>query len=60
MYLRGEVMIDNTTLFDKSLIRKELVGITLREVYNLIEEKGYNPINQLLGYILSEIIKMLV
>ena len=54
MYLRGEVMIDNTTLFDKSLIRKELVGITLREVYNLIEEKGYNPINQLLGYILSD------
>lgn len=24
------------------------------EVYNALKEKGYNPINQLVGYILSE------
>jgi len=25
----------------------------LREVYDALEEKGYNPINQIVGYILS-------
>lgn len=27
---------------------------TLQSVYNSLKEKGYNPINQLVGYILSE------
>lgn len=27
---------------------------TLRVVYNALNEKGYNPINQIVGYILSE------
>ena len=27
---------------------------TLKEVYDALEEKGYNPINQIVGYILSE------
>lgn len=26
----------------------------LREVYDALREKGYNPINQIVGYILSE------
>lgn len=25
----------------------------LREVYNALKEKGYNPINQIVGYVLS-------
>lgn len=25
----------------------------LKEVYNALEEKGYNPVNQIVGYILS-------
>ena len=27
---------------------------TLIEVYNALQEKGYNPISQIVGYILSE------
>ena len=27
---------------------------TLRLVYNALQEKGYNPINQIVGYLLSE------
>lgn len=27
---------------------------TLTEVYDALKEKGYNPINQIVGYILSE------
>ena len=26
----------------------------LKEIYNALNEKGYNPINQIVGYILSE------
>lgn len=35
---------------DKSVEIKE----TLMAVYNALQEKGYNPINQIVGYILSE------
>ncbi len=28
--------------------------VILQEVYAALQEKGYNPINQLVGYILSE------
>ena len=34
---------------DKNLKTKE----TLRQVYDALVEKGYNPINQIVGYILS-------
>jgi len=35
---------------DKSVKAREV----LKKVYNALKEKGYNPINQLVGYILSE------
>lgn len=34
---------------DKEIKAKEV----LKEVYEALEEKGYNPINQIVGYILS-------
>ena len=34
--------------------RDEEIKQTLKEVYDALQEKGYNPINQLVGYILSE------
>ena len=34
--------------------REEATRQTLAEVYNALVEKGYNPINQIVGYILSE------
>lgn len=34
---------------DKNIKSKEV----LRQVYNALKEKGYNPINQIVGYILS-------
>ena len=33
---------------DKNLKTKEI----LKEVYKALEEKGYNPVNQIVGYIL--------
>lgn len=46
-------MMDETVSFkverDKSIKAREI----LKEVYKALEEKGYNPINQIVGYILS-------
>ena len=38
------------TAIDSKIEMKEI----LSSVYNSLKEKGYNPINQLVGYILSE------
>ena len=47
-------MDTNTTfLFDVSDIDYLLVEETIKEVYNSLEEKGYNPINQIVGYLIS-------
>ena len=35
---------------DKNMVTKEV----LRKVYTALKKKGYNPINQIVGYILSE------
>ena len=34
---------------DKNIKAREI----LKQVYNALKEKGYNPINQIVGYILS-------
>ena len=46
-------MDDKTSLFDVSVVKKKLISSTLKEVYDALEERGYNPINQLVGYIIS-------
>ncbi|GAA0457185.1 IreB family regulatory phosphoprotein [Alkalibacillus silvisoli] len=33
--------------------QEQLVNEILHQVYNSLEEKGYNPINQIVGYLLS-------
>ena len=47
-------MVDGTQVFN---LENEVVDqnkIILRKVYDALEEKGYNSINQIVGYILSE------
>ena len=47
------MMLDKTRLFDLEEIEDTLMKKTLEDVYDALEEKGYNPINQLVGYIIS-------
>lgn len=47
-------MVDDKTMnfkfeSDKEIDAKEI----LKEIYEALSEKGYNPINQIVGYILS-------
>ena len=47
--------ISNTQYFRAVQEEKKMeVSQVLREVYEALTEKGYNPINQIVGYILSE------
>ena len=47
-------MEDYTRKFDFSGEKDAEIRRILVEVYGALEEKGYNPINQIVGYILSE------
>ena len=48
--------ISNTQYFKAVQEDKKLeVGEVLREVYEALTEKGYNPINQIVGYIMSDL-----
>lgn len=46
-------MTEKTTLFNLSLIKKENIKVTLKEVYEDLELKGYNAKNQIIGYLMS-------
>jgi uncharacterized protein (UPF0297 family) len=44
---------ENTIQFDFSKDKKDLTKEILSEVYNALIKKGYNPVNQLVGYLIS-------
>ncbi|MDP4177513.1 MAG: IreB family regulatory phosphoprotein [Bacillota bacterium] len=44
---------DNTMHFDLNENKKDLTKSILSEVYDSLIKKGYNPINQLVGYLIS-------
>lgn len=45
---------DNTIKFTVPVDTNEEMKRILTQVYRSLTEKGYNPINQIVGYILSE------
>lgn len=47
-------MSDPTAVFSIYDERDREIRAVVQEVYDALKEKGYNPINQLVGYILSE------
>ena len=46
--------MSETTILSIYSEKDEEIRQTLKEVYDALKEKGYNPINQIVGYILSE------
>ena len=45
--------IDKTMQFDLNVNKEDMTKAILNDVYNAFKEKGYNPINQLVGYLIS-------
>ena len=46
-------MDDKTNTYDVNLVKRKLISTTLKEVTEALEERGYNPINQIVGYLIS-------
>ena len=46
--------MDLTRKFNLNEDKGDEIKAILTSVYNSLQEKGYNPINQIVGYILSE------
>ena len=46
--------MDYTRKFSLNYDKDDEIKLILTTVYNSLKEKGYNPINQIVGYILSE------
>ncbi|MGX6979986.1 IreB family regulatory phosphoprotein [Vagococcus elongatus] len=44
---------DETVRFEFEDHKKQKISETLKTVYFALEEKGYNPVNQIVGYLLS-------
>ena len=47
-------MMDHTIKFTVPSEDKQNMRRTLRLVFDALNEKGYNPINQIVGYLLTE------
>ena len=47
------MVTDETVSFNVEKEKNERTKEILKQVYSALSEKGYNPINQLVGYILS-------
>lgn len=46
-------MDDKTSLFDITLFKQAQIEYTIKEVYQSLMNRGYDPINQLVGYLIS-------
>jgi len=45
--------LDETSIYNVNEINEALTLTILDEVYSALEERGYNPISQMVGYLLS-------
>ncbi|WP_300410508.1 IreB family regulatory phosphoprotein [Lagierella sp.] len=46
--------VNETMMFEPQKESEKSIENILTTVYKLLDEKGYNPINQIIGYILSD------
>ena len=54
MNSRGDIMSsEQTSLFDIEKLDAEVVRETISSVYKSLEERGYNAVNQISGYLIS-------
>lgn len=42
-----------TKIFDSGKIEEALIEDTVKEVFNILSDCGYNPVNQIVGYLIS-------
>ena len=45
--------MDETKIYDSEEFTDANIILTLKEVIEVLEERGYNPVNQIVGYLMS-------
>ena len=45
--------MENTKIYDSKEFQNEYVSSVVKEVALILEERGYNPVNQIVGYLMS-------
>lgn len=45
--------MEETKIYDREEFTDANIVLTLKEVVEVLEERGYNPINQIVGYLMS-------
>ena len=45
--------MEETKVYDTDEFIDENISLTLKEIVQNLEERGYNPINQIVGYLMS-------
>ncbi len=51
--MEEETEVEKTSMYSLDAVEEALVSSTLKEVCQALREKGYNEINQLVGYLMS-------
>ena len=45
--------MDNTKIYNSNDFQNEYVSGIIKDVAEVLEERGYNPVNQIVGYLMS-------
>lgn len=45
--------MEDTKIYDSDEFQNEYVSSVVRDVANILEDRGYNPVNQIVGYLMS-------
>ena len=45
--------MDNTKTFNSNDFQNEYVSEIIKEVAEILDDRGYNPVNQIVGYLMS-------
>jgi len=45
--------MENTKVYDSNEFQNEYVSQIVKEVAEILEDRGYNPVNQIVGYLMS-------
>lgn len=45
--------MDDTKIYDSSDIQNEYVSQVVKEVADILNDRGYNPVNQIVGFLMS-------
>ena len=53
IHKRGRDIMDKTKTYNSSDFQEELIAETIKEVATILDDRGYNAINQIVGYLMS-------